>query len=213
MTTEQLGLKLVKPIVKREAGWADDPDDPGGATKHGITLAFAKDHRIRANGKLILTKDELHKLSLQEAGKAMVSHIFIPKMMGVYLSGRLAGSVFDQAVHSGAATAIKMLQRILHDCGADADDDGILGPETQSAVEQVSEQCGDALLLVDAYGEMRRERYLALMQARPQFAKYCITQRGGKGGWIKRAEDYMRPRSVIRTDDWKTWVKHVRPST
>ena len=25
-------------IVRREGGYVNDPDDPGGATKHGVTL-------------------------------------------------------------------------------------------------------------------------------------------------------------------------------
>ena len=29
-------------IVAREGGYVDDPDDPGGATKYGVTLATMK---------------------------------------------------------------------------------------------------------------------------------------------------------------------------
>ncbi|MGB0914031.1 MAG: glycosyl hydrolase 108 family protein, partial [Phaeobacter italicus] len=30
---------IAEDIITREGGYVDDPDDPGGATKYGVTLA------------------------------------------------------------------------------------------------------------------------------------------------------------------------------
>ena len=48
--------------------------------------------------------------------------------------------------------------------------------------------------LVDAYGIERVHYYLSLADARPSLRKFARTRRGAKGGWVKRAEKYMRPR-------------------
>ena len=48
--------------------------------------------------------------------------------------------------------------------------------------------------LADAYGIARRNFYYALADARPASRKYARTRAGGKGGWIKRAEEFISPR-------------------
>ena len=34
--------KIAEQIVETEGGFVDDPDDPGGATKYGVTLGTLK---------------------------------------------------------------------------------------------------------------------------------------------------------------------------
>jgi lysozyme family protein len=35
----QYVIEIAREIVAREGGFVDDPDDPGGPTNHGVTLA------------------------------------------------------------------------------------------------------------------------------------------------------------------------------
>jgi hypothetical protein len=49
-------------------------------------------------------------------------------------------------------------------------------------------------LLADAYGIARRNYYYRLADGRPQSRKYARRRDGGKGGWIRRAEEFLSPR-------------------
>uniref|UniRef100_UPI001409E3CC putative peptidoglycan-binding domain-containing protein n=1 Tax=Cochlodiniinecator piscidefendens TaxID=2715756 RepID=UPI001409E3CC len=46
-------------------------------------------------------------------------------------------------------------------------------------------------LLVDADGIARRDYYFVLADRRRASRKYARTRNGGKGGWIKRAEEFI----------------------
>jgi hypothetical protein len=48
--------------------------------------------------------------------------------------------------------------------------------------------------IADAYAVARRSYYFRLADRRPASRKYARTRAGGKGGWIKRAEDFMAQR-------------------
>ena len=41
--------QIAEGIVAREGGYVNDPDDPGGATNHGITLATLQRHGHSGN--------------------------------------------------------------------------------------------------------------------------------------------------------------------
>jgi len=47
---------------------------------------------------------------------------------------------------------------------------------------------------VDAYGIARRNYYFRIADRRPASRKYARTRAGRKGGWIKRAEEFITPR-------------------
>ena len=70
--------------------------------------------------------------------------------------------------------------------------DGMIGPRTIAAAARALALAPDHL--VDAYGIERRNYYFALADRRPKSRKYARSRAGGKGGWIKRAEEFMAPR-------------------
>ena len=88
--------------------------------------------------------------------------------------------------------AVKVLQRTLILFGTEITVDGVIGPITIAAAQTAVRRAPDHL--VDAYGIERVNYYLSLADARPNLRKFARTRRGNKGGWIKRAEKYMRPR-------------------
>ena len=45
--------------------------------------------------------------------------------------------------------------------------------------------------LRDAYGIARRNFYFRLADRRPSSRKYARTRAGEKGGWIRRAEEFL----------------------
>ncbi|MEX0365686.1 MAG: holin-associated N-acetylmuramidase [Ruegeria sp.] len=182
--------QIAEGIVAREGGFVDDPDDPGGATKYGVTI-----HTMRRLG-LDLTGDgrvdlaDVRALSRVQAVEIFLDHYFARPRIGE-MPGALQASLFDMYVNAGAH-AVKILQRLLREMGYALSVDGVIGPQTLRAVRAAAEP--DAVALRDAYGVARRNYYLRLADRRPASRKYARTRAGGKGGWIKRSEEFMSPR-------------------
>lgn len=177
-------------IVAREGGYVNDPDDPGGATNFGVTI-----HTMRRLG-LDLTRDgvidaaDVRALTRDQAVQIFLTHYYRgPGIAG--LPEPLQPSVFDMYVNSGA-NAVRILQALVSEMGFEATPDGEIGPQTLRAVHQAHEAAPGHL--VDAYGIARRNYYYSLADRRPASRKYARTRAGGKGGWIKRAEEFISPK-------------------
>lgn len=177
-------------IVRREGGYVNDPDDPGGATNHGVTI-----HTMRELG-LDLTRDgkvdatDVRALSPAKAAEIYVRHYFNGPKLNL-LPEPLQPSVFDMQVNAGS-NAVRILQRLMGAFGLPLKDDGQLGPITARTVARVMEMA--PAHLVDAYGIARRNYDYRLADQRPSSRKYARTRAGGKGGWILRAEEFISAR-------------------
>jgi lysozyme family protein len=112
----------------------------------------------------------------------------------------LQPSVFDMQVNAGAQ-AVRLLQRLLRAMGHEVAIDGVIGPATLRAADAAATDAPDHL--ADAYGIARRDYYLALADARPASRKYARTRAGGKGGWIRRAEEFISPRYHLSDTEFR----------
>lgn len=108
-------------------------------------------------------------------------------------------SVFDMNVNAGTASII-ILQSVLSEFGQNVTRDGIIGIQTITAANSVAQRAPDHL--VDAYGIARRDHYLMLADRRPSLRKFARTRTGEKGGWIKRAEQFMTPKYHLSEVDF-----------
>ncbi|HAW48002.1 MAG TPA: peptidoglycan-binding protein, partial [Roseovarius sp.] len=70
--------------------------------------------------------------------------------------------------------------------------DGVIGPRTVAAAEAAARAAPGHI--ADAYGIARRNYYFRLADARPALRKFARARSGGKGGWIRRAEEFISPR-------------------
>lgn len=181
---------IAKEIVAREGGYVNDPDDPGGATKFGVTI-----HTMRRLG-LDLDRDgdvdaqDVRKLTREDAVEIFIQHYFVKPKIDL-LPTELQASVFDMYVNAGG-NAVKILQRLLGEFQELVTVDGALGPKTAQAVHRAFKKAGG--YFVDAYGIARRNYYFRLADRRRASRKYARTRAGSKGGWIKRAEEFISPR-------------------
>ena len=181
--------QIAEEIVGREGGFVNDPDDPGGATNHGVTI-----HTMRRLG-LDVTRDglvdvrDVRALTRAQAVDIFVAHYFERPGIAA-LPERLQPSIFDMYVNAGQ-NAVRILQRLLVEMGFAVTVDGLIGPQTCGAAAEAARP--EATVLVDAYGIARRNYYFGLADRRPASRKYARTQAGGKGGWIRRAEDFLSP--------------------
>ena len=182
--------EIARDIVAREGGYVDDPDDPGGATKHGVTI-----HTMRRLG-LDLDRDgdvdseDVKRITAGQAEDIFLLHYFQRPGLG-RLPEAIQAPVFDMQVNAGSA-AVRILQELLNDMGATLEVDGACGPLTARAAHGAATK--GATLLRDAYGIARRNWYYALADRRPSSRKYARRRDGGKGGWIARAEAFVSPR-------------------
>ena len=102
-------------LLSVEGVYSNDPRDPGGATKYGISSKAYPSEDIKnldaTKARLIFQRDYWNKLNCDG----------IPYPLNIYL--------FDSAVNQGITSAIKTLQKVL---GVTVD--GIQGSETMGAV-------------------------------------------------------------------------------
>ena len=181
---------IAEAIVRREGGYVNDPDDPGGPTNHGVTI-----HTMRALG-LDLDRDgdvdaaDVRALPRSRAVDIFVEHYFRRPKIDT-LPEIAQASVFDMQVNAGA-NAVRILQRLLGEMGHRLAIDGRIGPATAGAARACAARAPEAF--ADAYGIARRNWYYALADRRPSSRKYATRRDGGKGGWIARAEEFISPR-------------------
>lgn len=149
-------------VLKHEGGWADDPDDPGGATMRGITIATYAAYRGRP-----VTKAELRAITDRE-----IAEIYRRRYWDVVRADELPSgldyAVFDAAVNSGSARAARWLQAAV---GATAD--GKVGPQTLAAAKVAPPQ-GAIDRLCDG-----RLAFMRALKTWPKFGR----------GWARRVAD------------------------
>ena len=165
----------------------NDPDEPGGATKYGVTI-----HTMRRLG-LDLTQDgrihthDVKALSEAEAVEIFKTQYFTKPRIGE-LPRPLQPSVFDMYVNLGG-NVVKIFQRVLKQFGHPVSVDGQLGSASIAAVKAAHFKAANHF--VDAYGIARRNDYYTLADRRAASRKYAKTRTGGKGGWITRVKEFI----------------------
>lgn len=112
-----------------EAGYVNDPHDPGGETKWGISQRSYPDLNIRD-----LTRDQAMHIYERD---------FWLRVDADKLPGSVAFQLFDFAVNSGIETTVRYLQRAVG-----VADDGHWGPVSRRASAAMSE--GDMVLRLNA---------------------------------------------------------------
>jgi lysozyme family protein len=116
----------VKLTFGDEGGYVNHPADPGGPTKYGITLKTLAAYRRQT-----VTAGDVKALSLAEAA-AILDSQYWRKVWGDELPKGVDYAMFDFAVNSGPAQAIKTAQRILG-----VDHDGSMGAMTLAALQKI----------------------------------------------------------------------------
>ncbi|WP_238481586.1 glycoside hydrolase family 108 protein [Pseudochrobactrum algeriensis] len=142
-----------------EGGYVNNPKDPGGATKYGITHRTLAAHR----GVASVTPAQVRALSKEEAIEIYRRSYWV-QSGGDLLPVGIDFMAFDYGVNSGPAQAVKSLQRVV---GVTAD--GIVGGQTVAAVKAFK---GD---LIAAYAA-ERLRFMKTLKTWPTFGR----------GWQKR---------------------------
>lgn len=162
-----------------------DPDDPGGATKYGISYRFLKDlplsdADLNLDGEItwqdVAALDEEHARGIYRA-------YFWNRLRLDFMPPALAMVLYDTAVNCGRTRAAIWLQTAL---GVRVD--GIVGPKTVAAV-----QAADSRELIGAVLLSRVKHYCHLAIKQEWGEKYI-------DGWLNRSADLVMA---------ITWVAHA----
>jgi lysozyme family protein len=106
-------------VVGHEGGYVNDPADPGGETKFGVS-------------KRSYPAENIPELTLERA-KVLYKRDFWGPAGCEFLPEAVRDDLFDTAVNAGVKQAIRLLQRA---CGEE--DDGLLGPRTLQACQSMN---------------------------------------------------------------------------
>lgn len=152
---------IISEILKAEGGYVNDPNDSGGETMYGITVAVA-----RANGYTGSMKDlPLHKARDIYYQKYVVT----PGFHKIHeLNAAIAAEVVDTGVNMGPVVAGKFLQRSLNAlCGAGLVVDGAVGPRTLNALYSFMDTRGrdpGTKVLLKTLNSLQCVRYIELVE-------------------------------------------------
>ncbi|QOR55199.1 MAG: hypothetical protein SHS37scaffold296_16 [Burkholderiales phage 68_11] len=105
-------------VLGHEGGYVNDPRDPGGETKFGIS-------------RLAYPGEDIAGMTIERAREIYRRDYWGPAGCDAVPDGAKL-PLFDAAVNSGVKTAIKLLQR-----AAGVSPDGILGPLTLQALQSM----------------------------------------------------------------------------
>lgn len=171
--------------AKWEGGLSDHPADRGGLTAYGASISFVQGIADTASGKNFLqaigvdvpvTKAVMRQLRPGQVATMFRREFWDPLRLDE-LPFRQAALLYDAAVNSGRAQAVKLSQRGYNRCvlhGVKLAVDGILGPMTRKALQN------DTDAVVKAIIQARREFYESLVESAP-------AQRVFLNGWLNRA--------------------------
>lgn len=151
--------RVIGHVLRWEGGYVDDPNDPGGETKFGISARSYPDLDIEA-----LTEED---------AQAIYFNDYWLKIRGDELtSERLALGLMDFAVNAGAARAVRVAQEAAQGLRLD----GRLGPLTLTRFNALGEP------FVAEFTCARIAYYTRLAHSDPKRRGYLL-------GWIRRALD------------------------
>jgi lysozyme family protein len=151
--------------LRAEGGYVDNPDDPGGATNMGVTLATYRTWSDDPSAGVSQIRD----ITKRVAG-AIYRTLYWHPVRGDALPVGVDLSVFDFGVNAGVWRSGRMLQLALGFSGDAVD--GCIGPETLAAAVKA-----DAQTLIEALSS-RQATYYRSLPDYPIFGQ----------GWLNRTE-------------------------
>ncbi len=161
--------KAIDHIIELEGGYVNDPDDSGGETNFGITVAVA-----RANGYHGPMRDMPREVAFD-----IYSAKYWDAVRADDFDELVAVELVDTAVNMGVGRAGKFLQRSLNainDAGLVVD--GAIGPATVRAYDAYMAKRNDAKTLEKALDSLQGAFYIELTERRSKDRKFAY-------GWIK----------------------------
>lgn len=163
MTTDRQRFdRLIGKVLAHEGGYVNDPADPGGETKYGIS-------------KRSYPKLNIKSLTESQARDIYYADWWLKLRCNELTNDTIAVKLLDMSVNVGRQTGVKLLQRALCDCDQQVAIDGIIGPKTIAAANEA-----DPGRLLEAVKLRQMAYYEACIANNAKLAKF-------RNGWTRRA--------------------------
>ena len=167
-------------ILNNEGGFVNNANDSGGATKHGISLRYAKGIGLDLNQDGDIDIDDIRLVTPEQALKLYQDDFYTQPRIHI-LPLPIQPVITDMAVNAGPPRAIMILQKLLAMTEWPVAVDGRIGVKTRLATESAYEDMQG--YLINSYVELRQQFYQELAEYRP--ANQIFLQ-----GWMSRAESF-----------------------
>jgi lysozyme family protein len=160
-------------LLNFEGGYVDDPDDPGGETNKGVTMAV---FRVCSHDLLGIDPSSDNLKALTDAQAGIIYKVrYWDAIQGDSINLQdLANIVCDFYVNAGTH-ATTLLQQVLNGAGASLIVDGRIGPATTQFLNGVDETA-----VYRQYKQGRIHYYQTLGQKYPKFLQ----------GWLNRVNSF-----------------------
>lgn len=165
MDDEARFRRAVEFVLAHEGELSEDPDDPGGVTKYGISARSYPE----------LGPEGIRRLTREQA-IAIYRRDWWDRYGYARLPDPVAAKVFDLAVNMGPSAAHRILQLALRTCGFPVAADGVLGPQTLEAAHRADPE----RLMPELRAEAALHYALLVLQSPDRRRKYLR-------GWLRRA--------------------------
>lgn len=171
-------IAVIGGVIAVEKGYVNDPNDSGGETNHGITVAVARQHGY--DGQM---QDLPEDTARQIYAETYITGPSFDRVLAV--SPAVGTKLVDIGVNAGPRRAARWFQQSLNDLGRGGRDympvsvDGAIGPRTMSAYRALEQRrgrvkaCELVLKLLDGY---QAAHYTALAK-QPSQATFLV-------GWV-----------------------------
>lgn len=176
----------VEKVLSAEGGYSDRPNDSGGATNHGISLRFLReipDERLRKYSIFEAPNEETIKhLTVDQAKLIYKGEFWLAAQLDHLNDPIVASYVMDMVVLHGIGQGVKILQRATWAVTRIYNyltDDGVMGHDTITAVNQLCASGIDHECLMSALCSERAGFCRMLVEIRPK-------DRENLHGWLER---------------------------
>lgn len=180
----------------RTGGYTNDPDDPGGPTKYGVSFRYLKGELANVKDDLghlagdidgdgDVDADDVRALTIEKATEIYHTRWWDRFNYGAIVDQQCATKVFDCAINMGVLRAHLILNKAVGDCGYHVAEDLPVGTNYVKAaplgglILDAINECESRELLL-AYCDQMKSRYVVLATNNVSLQKYL-------NGWLERA--------------------------
>jgi lysozyme family protein len=174
-------------VFDHEGGYCNDPGDPGGPTKYGVSLRWHTGQGMDVTGDGKIDVEDIKALTPDDAKKLFKVYFWDYLKLDSF-PGKTGMVMFDTAVNTGCSQSVKFLQRSLNFLDfPELTVDGLIGKRTLMTISGVTGSGDDSLALRIL---VERENFYRNLAAKP--ATNEADYKKFLNGWLNRIADLRK---------------------
>lgn len=161
-------------LINLEKGFVDNPNDSGGATKYGITLATWQEYGYDKNGDGKIDVEDLKLITPDDARKIAKNNYWDYFKADDIRNQSVAEFIVDWGYNSGKVSVARRIQRLLK-----LPVDGVFGKDTLKTINSNNQKN-----LFEALKDDRKKLIEAIVRAKPSQMEFY-------NGWMNRINGFF----------------------